>query len=361
MRERTLELIAWAHALAVERALLAALLAAVFMMGLGSAWDAQWHAVVGRDSFWIPPHTLIYSAVVLAGALTLLVVLRAGPEAWSTHPLAIVRTLSADGYGVAGTGAVTILGAAVFDEVWHRTIGDSTIWSPPHVLGVIGGVIIGLGTMIAVLQGQRRQILPPSWTRMALVMLLAGTLVAVYFGMMPAAVMAFHPQGAGFHFFTTSSPYFLAAVASLTAPAVVTGAQELLGRTGFEIAAAAGAVLWVVQQMFHLLATPFVAEQFGYVSRPAGFADLRFEVSVLGFVVLPGLLVNRVILRRPLTGGGLMGLLYIGEVAFGLGILGKAQPASGLGIAGVIVLGLTSAAFGLRGGRWIRRAASHEE
>src|SRR5258707_7074645 len=35
----------------------------LFQGGLGAVWDREWHAYVGRDQFWTPPHTLIYSRV----------------------------------------------------------------------------------------------------------------------------------------------------------------------------------------------------------------------------------------------------------------------------------------------------------
>src|SRR5882672_10050471 len=42
---------------------------------LGAVWDREWHAYVGRDQFWTPPHTLIYSSVSGAGLIALALVL----------------------------------------------------------------------------------------------------------------------------------------------------------------------------------------------------------------------------------------------------------------------------------------------
>src|SRR5215467_1367469 len=42
---------------------------------LGSIWDREWHYFVGRDWFWTPPHTLIYSCAAGAGLIALVVVL----------------------------------------------------------------------------------------------------------------------------------------------------------------------------------------------------------------------------------------------------------------------------------------------
>ncbi|HLX40221.1 MAG TPA: hypothetical protein VKR42_06790, partial [Ktedonobacteraceae bacterium] len=42
---------------------------------LGAIWDREWHYFVGRDQFWTPPHTLIYSCVTGAGLIALTVIL----------------------------------------------------------------------------------------------------------------------------------------------------------------------------------------------------------------------------------------------------------------------------------------------
>src|ERR687883_11402 len=41
----------------------------------GLAWDIRWHALVGRDTFFTPPHLLLYTGVALAGLISLGVVL----------------------------------------------------------------------------------------------------------------------------------------------------------------------------------------------------------------------------------------------------------------------------------------------
>src|SRR5260370_32927865 len=38
---------------------------------LGLAWDRQWHDLVGRDQFWIPPHIMIYTGIGAAGLIAL--------------------------------------------------------------------------------------------------------------------------------------------------------------------------------------------------------------------------------------------------------------------------------------------------
>src|SRR5215510_13764087 len=37
-------------------------------VAIGTHWDIAWHRSIGRDTFWSPPHLMIYAAAVLAAA-----------------------------------------------------------------------------------------------------------------------------------------------------------------------------------------------------------------------------------------------------------------------------------------------------
>lgn len=52
-------------ALAVARAGLRTLLAAHLVTVWGTQWDVRRHLLIGRDSFWIPPHLMTYSGVTV--------------------------------------------------------------------------------------------------------------------------------------------------------------------------------------------------------------------------------------------------------------------------------------------------------
>ena len=47
----------------VARAGLWTLLAAHLITVWGTSWDIRRHLLIGRDSFWIPPHLMTYSGV----------------------------------------------------------------------------------------------------------------------------------------------------------------------------------------------------------------------------------------------------------------------------------------------------------
>jgi hypothetical protein len=131
-----------AEALVLKRAVLWALVASKIITGWGVQWDIQWHVLIGRDSFWIPPHLVTYAGVSAA------VLLSFGMLAWETwRGTGSVRVLGLSGsrgFHLAAWGiAVTII-AAPIDDLWHRLFGiDVTLWSPPHLMGILGAVING--------------------------------------------------------------------------------------------------------------------------------------------------------------------------------------------------------------------------
>ncbi len=121
---------------------------------LGAVWDREWHFYVGRDWFWTPPHTLIYSCVAGAGLLALAIVLtdtvryyRKRPGVDSTSTVSVFTIFHAPlGYILAGVGALETLIAAPLDNFWHEMYGiDIALWAPFHMMGVMGGSIGMLG------------------------------------------------------------------------------------------------------------------------------------------------------------------------------------------------------------------------
>jgi hypothetical protein len=112
----------------------------------GLGWDIQWHMTIGRDSFWIAPHVMIYSSVVTG------LVLAWGVLAyeWLTG-IATTR-----GFRLAGLGLVLVVLAAPLDDLWHRLFGlDVTLWSPPHLLALFGSAVSTLGCLLIAIEVSR--------------------------------------------------------------------------------------------------------------------------------------------------------------------------------------------------------------
>jgi len=121
---------------------------------IGAPWDGEWHAYIGRDWFWTPPHDLIYTCVAGGGLIALVMVILEtlryrkgyrGVDDQSTVRLG--RVFHAPlGFYIAGFGALAALFAAPFDNYWHQLYGiDISLWSPFHIMGVTGCFIGALG------------------------------------------------------------------------------------------------------------------------------------------------------------------------------------------------------------------------
>jgi hypothetical protein len=125
---------------------------------LGLAWDRQWHDLVGRDRFWIPPHIMLYTGIGAAGLIALCLVLidtlryrRKAPGVDDSSTIRVLWLFHAPlGFVLLGFGTLIDLLAAPFDNYWHELYGiDVTLWSPFHIMGTIGGIVAGLGLIYA--------------------------------------------------------------------------------------------------------------------------------------------------------------------------------------------------------------------
>ncbi len=116
------------------------------LAGMGTAlygvyWDDAWHTDKGRDSLLSPPHIALYAGVAVAlASLTAWVVLHRG-VGWRRH------TTTASGIGIIG--AAVVLGSAPVDEWWHRAFGrDAVLWSPPHLLALVGTIALATSFLL---------------------------------------------------------------------------------------------------------------------------------------------------------------------------------------------------------------------
>lgn len=104
-------------------------------------WDEAWHTDVGRDTFWSAPHLLLYGSIGVVGLSV---------AGWGVTQLVTSRSLTTSLRNrpllAAGMGALGALVAAPIDGIWHELYGrDAVLWSPPHMLALLGAVALVLG------------------------------------------------------------------------------------------------------------------------------------------------------------------------------------------------------------------------
>jgi hypothetical protein len=142
---------------AMRRAAVWALLVSKLTAGWGLGWDIRWHVLIGRDSFWIPPHLLTYASVTAAVLVAFGVV---AVETWvarsgrlPTDSVRVAGLVGTPGFHLVWLGMALILVAAPIDDLWHRLFGiDVTLWSPPHLLGLAGAQVSTLALLIVPLE-----------------------------------------------------------------------------------------------------------------------------------------------------------------------------------------------------------------
>src|SRR6267143_4009851 len=236
------------------RAALWVLLGANLVAGWGVQWDIQWHVRIGRDSFWIPPHVMTYTGV------TLIVLASLGVLARDTlrqlfagrAPSGIERVLGLSGtpgFLLASCGiALTVL-AAPIDDLWHRLFGiDVTLWSPPHLLGLLGVTINTVGCALIAREAYPAK----SWARYAALVIAAST----FFGSLGVAL---RPTGRLAFLYGGVAFYSYPLLAALLLPMALVAAARLTGRRSaplvvMAIAIAVGMIgAWIARVGFDIL------------------------------------------------------------------------------------------------------------
>jgi len=199
------------------------LLAANLLAAWGVQWDIQWHVLIGRDSFWIPPHVMTYSGVALIVLASFGVLARDTLRYLAAAPAGTQRIFGLTGTRgfllAAGGIALTVL-AAPIDDLWHRLFGiDVTLWSPPHLLGLLGVTINTLACALIAREAYPAK----SWPRyVASVIALMSFYGSLSIALRPASRLAYLYGGLWFYAFPILGALFL--------PVALIAAVRLTGR-----------------------------------------------------------------------------------------------------------------------------------
>lgn len=271
------------------------ILCLVLLGELGLAWDRRWHDYVGRDQFWIPPHIMMYTSVAGSGLIALFVVLldtrryyqkKAGVDDSST--VTILRFFHAPlGFALLGFGTLTDLIAAPFDNYWHELYGvDVTLWTPFHLMGVLGAITAGLGLIytFASEAAYERKVEHPSSRFLGLNKLEWGfiLLLAAFQQLLLPAVTAFIPIPLGPVQLITY-PLGLTLAASVCLISV----YQCIRKPGTAIVTAL--ILWpmsVATEVFVLFALDFMVARLGLVYRIGRVSVFNITLALMPLVFL---------------------------------------------------------------------------
>jgi hypothetical protein len=123
---------------------------------VGLLWDGAWHASWGRDTFFIPPHDLMYGGITIALGMAVAVLVTASRRPRDTSFVQIGPLQAPLGIWVALGGLAIMFTSAAYDDWWHTNIGhiegDPVLWSPPHFVGLLGAITALNGALLFMLR-----------------------------------------------------------------------------------------------------------------------------------------------------------------------------------------------------------------
>ncbi len=261
---------------------------AVAMVGI--YLDTAWHRTIGRDSFFIPPHALVYGGGVDIAVATFAALAWAtlrGTRDFGGPVFTLGRLRLPFGFTLTAAGILILLAAGPVDAFWHWMWGkDVLIWSPPHLQMAVGGDVTALGILFAVAAQRGR-----GWFRRAALWRVAMLIVLVDLIHRSHYVLAHYtmiPQ--------TRTPDLYPFLASMLFPVLLVAAERAVGVGAATLSA--------------LLFVP-VSIAMDVMLRVIEFD--RYTVSPL--VAVPAVAVTLVMMsrpraRRPLVMGALAGVAF---------------------------------------------------
>jgi hypothetical protein len=114
----------------------------------GVYWDIAWHIDKGRDSFFSPPHNLIYAFMLIVLVMSLYGLIRDQRD--TPFHLKVGKMNLHPGLLIVAVGAMLVLFFAPADDLWHRVFGpDATLWGPMHLIGLLGFTMATFGGLLS--------------------------------------------------------------------------------------------------------------------------------------------------------------------------------------------------------------------
>jgi hypothetical protein len=126
-----------------------------FLVALGVAlqvgaanWDIIWHGVVNVESFFTPPHTVLYSGVGLSLIATVAgIVISIKQKSSIKNSFAIFHKIPHP-LKLIALGCLVELFSGQFDNWWHINFGFDGLLSPPHLMLISGMLLSIIGALI---------------------------------------------------------------------------------------------------------------------------------------------------------------------------------------------------------------------
>ena len=126
-----------------------------FLVSLGVAlqvgaanWDIIWHGIVNVETFFTPPHSVLYFGVGLSLVSTVAgIILSLRHETLIIGPFFIYRKIPTPLKLIVFGCLIEVL-SGLFDNWWHANFGFDGLLSPPHLMLISGMTLSIIGALI---------------------------------------------------------------------------------------------------------------------------------------------------------------------------------------------------------------------
>lgn len=115
----------------------------ILLVTVGGSWDITNHLLNRPESFFSPPHALMYTGV----AISLIGVVL---SFFGWHNLPHSKGYYFLSLKIKLIGIGLLVGAGPFDFVWHSNFGLDGLLSPPHLTLILGMFLCSIGGMIGI-------------------------------------------------------------------------------------------------------------------------------------------------------------------------------------------------------------------
>jgi hypothetical protein len=120
----------------------------ILLAATGGSWDITNHLLNKPETFFAPPHAILYSGVASTVVGTVLLLSTSKSTSDKKKMIWPVKLVIA--------GVVMLIGAAPADFVWHSAFGLDGLLSPPHFVLVSGMVASSAGALAGLAQSTKR-------------------------------------------------------------------------------------------------------------------------------------------------------------------------------------------------------------
>lgn len=114
----------------------------ILIVTTGGSWDISNHLLNKPETFFAPPHFVLYSGVMVALFGAALVMLRMSVKE--------IRSDNRISIKLVQIGIALLLGAGPFDFLWHSSFGLDGLLSPPHLVLICGMVLSSIGSFLSI-------------------------------------------------------------------------------------------------------------------------------------------------------------------------------------------------------------------